>query len=72
MEGVAGLASLIVHLDGVPYSRDDLYGCDDCEFVSVTNDPLDDMNRCSDCAKAAEEFAAETEDHRRWYRAVAR
>ena len=70
--GVAGLGDLLVYIEGEPYRRDDLYGCDDCDYVAPTNDCLDDMNRWVDCAMHAEESRLETEDHRRCYRSVAR
>jgi hypothetical protein len=72
MTGVAGLGSLIVYIDGQPYNREDLHGCDDCDYLAPTNDGLDDMNRCQHCAELAVESQRELDDHRSWYRAVAR
>jgi len=67
-----GLGSLVRYIDQEPYNSEDLVHCDDCDFVSITNDPMDEMNRCPDCSQHAKESAEEVEDHRRWYRAVAR
>jgi len=67
-----GLGSLVRYIDQEPYNSEDLVHCDDCDFVSITNDPLDHMNRCPDCSQHAKDCAEEVEDHRRWYRAVAR
>lgn len=69
---LAGLSALVVYIDQEPYSSEDLVHCDDCDFVSITNDPMDEMNRCPDCSQHAKECAEEVEDHRRWFRAVAR
>jgi len=67
-----GLGSMVRFVDQVAYSDEDLVHCDDCDFVAVTNDPMDHMNRCPDCARQAAESAADLEDLRSWYRRVAR
>lgn len=67
-----GLASLVRYIDQEPYNSEDLAQCDNCDFVSVTNGPMDHMNRCPDCAQHAAESAADLEDLRSWYRSVAR
>lgn len=67
-----GLGSLVVYIEQEPYSSEDIVHCDDCDYVAITNDAMDEMNRCPDCAQHAKECAEEVEDHRRWYRRAAR
>lgn len=66
----ANFDEVLILIDGVLYSDEDLHRCDCCEVRVLDRAELDDDLLCEECAVEAREEAEHQRYLRRWYQSA--